>query len=629
MWGHFIVKYSRKMVKGLPHYRHNPGISSRWIWAITVSLALLWAFAGICAEAFAAYNEAPKKRVLVLHSYYRGYKWTDDESAGIEGVLKNVIGAGNLHIEYMDTKKVFGDLYSQRLYEVYKLKYKNFRFDAIITTDNNAFDFMRKYRDELFPGVPVIFCGVNYFQEADLKGLKSFTGVNEENDMKACIDLILKLHPNTRKIVFINEWTTTGQRVHEAFAKASRPFEKTLQFQLLEDVRIEEILQSLRALPPDSVVLYTAFSRDKSGRLFEYNESVFLFTQNSPVPVYTTMEFNLGYGVVGGLIVTGYDQGEMAGRMALRILEGEGAETVPPVIQSPKHYTFDYEQLKAFNISQTELPKESVIVNLPQTLYFKYKKWIDLLIVTFVTLLLIISILLVSIYRRKQAEKELKKSREQLRTLTWRLAEAGETERKSVSRELHDQIGQNLTILGVNLNLLRSLIPKESADLVHSRLADSMALVKQTAERTRNLMNNIRSPVLDDYGLLAAIEQYAKQLAERTDLDIQVKGEEKDGHLPAHVENAMFRVVQEALTNVVKHAKATQVVINVGIAVGQLHLSVEDNGVGYDMATLGAASKEHGWGLITMSERALAVGGTCRVESRPGMGTHVIVEVPV
>ena len=617
------------MAKAFRDYRHFPTYPGRMTVTFLLPVALFCLFTVCVGNALAAYNEAPRKRVLVLHSYYRGYKWTDDESAGIEGALKNVIGAGNLHIEYMDTKKVFGDLYSQRLYEVYKLKYKNFRFDAIITTDNNAFDFMRKYRDELFPGVPVIFCGVNYFQQSDLKGLKSFTGVNEENDMRACIALILKLHPNTRRIVFINEWTTTGQRVHEAFVEASRTFGNSVQFQLLEDAGIEDILQSLRALPPDSAVLYTAFSRDKSGRLFEYNESVFLVTQNSPVPVYTTMEFNLGYGVVGGLIVTGYDQGEMAGRMALRILEGEGAEKVPAVIESPKHYMFDYEQLKHFNISQAELPKESVVVNLPQTLYFKYKKWIDLVIVIFVTLLLIISVLLVSIYRRKQAENELKKSREQLRTLTWRLAEAGETERKAVSRELHDQIGQNLTILGVNLNLLRSLIPRESAELVHSRLADSLALVKQTAERTRNLMNNIRSPVLDDYGLLAAIEQYAKQLAKTTGLDIAVKGDEKDNHLPAHVENAMFRVVQEALTNVVKHAKATQVIINVRVADGQLHLSVEDDGVGYDATVRRGTNKDHGWGFITMSERALAVGGTCRVESQPGMGTHVIVGVPV
>ena len=110
-----------------------------------------------------ALEEAPRKRVLVLHSYYQGYKWTDDENRGIESVLKPVIGTNNLYIEYMDTKKIFGDLYSQRLYEVYKLKYRNFKFDAIMVTDNNAFEFMRKYRDDLISGDTCCFLRCQLF----------------------------------------------------------------------------------------------------------------------------------------------------------------------------------------------------------------------------------------------------------------------------------------------------------------------------------------------------------------------------------------------------------------------------------------------------------------------------------
>ena len=192
-----------------------------------------------------AFKEAARKRVLVLHSYYQGYKWTDDENRGIESVLKPAIGTNNLYIEYMDTKKIFGDLYSQRLYEIYKLKYKNFKFDVIIVTDNNAFEFMLKYRDDLFPGTPVVFCGVNYFEETQLRGQKLITGVNEENDLKGSIELMLKLHPKTKEIIFINEWTTTGQNVHKAFVKTIPQFQEAVKFSLLEDVRIEEILEQL------------------------------------------------------------------------------------------------------------------------------------------------------------------------------------------------------------------------------------------------------------------------------------------------------------------------------------------------------------------------------------------------
>jgi signal transduction histidine kinase len=596
-------------------------------WTALLCLTCI-AVIGLSIET-AAVHYISKKRVLVLHSYYQGYKWTDDENAGIESVLKPVIGRNNIHIEYMDTKKVFGDLYSQRLHDVYEVKYNNYKFDLIIATDNNAFDFMRKYRDKLFPGTPVVFCGVNDIREDQLKGLKFFTGVNEETDFRTFIQLMLKLHPKTKQIVFINEWTITGQEVHAAFIKAIPDFQKSIRFLVLENVKIGEILEQARSLSSDSLVLYTSFSRDKSGTLFEYDQSVSMIAEHCKVPIYTTHEFNIGYGVVGGLIVHGFDQGEAAAKMALRILQGENVEDVPVMMTSPKRYMFDYEQMQRFHIETADLPENSVIVNVPQTLYFKYKKWIDALIVFIAVLLLIISMLLINIRKRKQIERELKGSREQLRALAWRLAETEDKERKRLSRELHDQIGQNLTILGVNLNLLRSLTPENAEELARSRISDSLALVKQTAERTRGLMGNLRSPVLDDYGLVAAIDLYGKQYASRTGINVKTRGPATDTRVPVQVENAMFRVVQEALTNVVKHAQATEVVISVTVADGRLSLSVEDNGAGFDTAKLAEPSSENGWGFVNMSERALAVGGTCRVQSNLGLGTQVVVEVPV
>ena len=378
-----------------------------------------------------ALEEAPRKRVLVLHSYYQGYKWTDDENQGIESVLKPVIGTNNLYIEYMDTKKIFGDLYSQRLYEVYKLKYRNFRFDAIMVTDNNAFEFMRRYRNDLFPGTPLVFCGVNYFDKDWIKGHRLITGVNEENDLKACIEMMLKLHPKTRQIVFINEWTTTGQGVHKAFLKIMPHFQGIVQLSLLEDVKIEELLDQLTSLSDGSLVLYTAFSRDKTGRLFDYDEIISLIASRCKVPIYTTNEFNLGLGVVGGLVVHGYDQGEAAAKMTLRILRGEKPEDIPVMMTSPKRNVFDYAQMQRFGISRSDLSKDSLIVNLPQTFYFKYKKWVDGIIIVLAMLLLIISVLLVNINKRKKTEKALKVSREQLRTLGWRLAESEEAQRKA------------------------------------------------------------------------------------------------------------------------------------------------------------------------------------------------------
>lgn len=617
----------KNMTKKTTYSMWNGDHSRTKIWRTIFCLVLL-SISGRSMDALAV--QAPlNKRVLVLHSYYQGYKWTDDENAGIESVLKPAIGRNNLTIEYMDTKKIFGDLYSERLYEVYQLKYKNFKFHLIIVTDNNAFDFMRKYRDKLFPGTQMVFCGVNDIQEFQLKGLRLFTGVNEETDFKSTIELMLKLHPKTKQIVFVNEWTTTGVNVHEAFVKTIPHFQKSVKFLLLEDVKIEEILEQLPESPPNSLVLYTSFSRDKSGKLFEYNESISLVAQHCKVPIYTTHEFNLGYGVVGGLIVTGYDQGEAAARMALRILEGENAENIPVMMTSPKRYMFDYAQMGRFNITRTDLPADSIIINLPQTFYSKYKRWIGAVIAILVMSLLVISVLLMNIYKRKQTARELKISREQLRALAQRLAKAQERERKMISRELHDQIGQNLTVLAVNLNIMRSFFRESVPDPVEFRINDSIAIIKETTERIRLLMGDLRSPVLDDYGLIAAIDYLGKQYSQRTGINVKILANGVDKRLSASVEHTLFRIVQEALNNVTKHAYPTEVVIKLNVNEGKLYLSIKDNGRGFDTVAWTKVDGERGWGLVTMRERALAVGGTCRVESYPGLGTDVIVEVPV
>jgi signal transduction histidine kinase len=184
-------------------------------------------------------------------------------------------------------------------------------------------------------------------------------------------------------------------------------------------------------------------------------------------------------------------------------------------------------------------------------------------------------------------------------------------------------------VLGVNLNILRSIIPQKGSDLIESRISDSLTLVKQTTQKVRNLMGMLRSPVLDDYGLVAALQFYSEQYSERTGIAVQVRGPDVRPMIRARCESALFRIVQESLTNVLKHAHATEVIITVDVNNGKLHLSIEDNGQGFDQNQFRETGSQRGWGLATMSERALAVNGSFRVESSPGFGTQVIVEVPV
>jgi len=231
------------------------------------------------------------------------------------------------------------------------------------------------------------------------------------------------------------------------------------------------------------------------------------------------------------------------------------------------------------------------------------------------------------ITEHKRAEEELKSSRKQLRALSAQMAEVEEAERKHLARELHDKVGQNLTALGINLNIIRSQMPKEAADLICSRLDDSLSLIEQTTLHIRDVMADLRPELLDDYGVMAALRLYAERFSVRTGITIKILGKELTPRLPSAMETILFRIAQEALTNVAKHARASKVNITLEEAAGMVQITIVDNGKGFDPAAFRQRGDTPGWGLITMKERAIALGGHLRIESAPRKGTTIIVEI--
>lgn len=227
--------------------------------------------------------------------------------------------------------------------------------------------------------------------------------------------------------------------------------------------------------------------------------------------------------------------------------------------------------------------------------------------------------------------EEVKQQSAHLRVLSGRLAESQEIERKALAGELHDQVGQNLTGLDLNLNIIQGQLAAVSAptrELIQLRVNDSLALVEEMAERVRNLMSELSPSILDDFGLIAALQWYGKKLASRVDFTITVQGQEPAPRLATPIEHALFRITQEALTNVAKHAHASAVTLTLDTDNGTVRLVIADDGRGFDPVERNQAPTRQSWGLLMMTERAEAVGGNCCLESSPGQGTRVIVEVP-
>lgn len=238
----------------------------------------------------------------------------------------------------------------------------------------------------------------------------------------------------------------------------------------------------------------------------------------------------------------------------------------------------------------------------------------------------VVQLLVRDVTRRKLAEEALHYRNLALHRLTARLADAQELERQNLARELHDRVGQNLTAINLNLNIIDQSLDEDSA-AVRSRLNDSLQLLEEATRQVRTVMADLRPPMLDDYGLLAALQWYAEQFSARTGVRCLVQGAEPARRLPHRVEVALFRICQEALTNVSKHANATEVVIHLDVERERVRLSVADNGEGFVVTDLGEPAAKAHWGLLTMQERADAVNGTVVVKSQPGKGTLVTVEV--
>jgi len=232
------------------------------------------------------------------------------------------------------------------------------------------------------------------------------------------------------------------------------------------------------------------------------------------------------------------------------------------------------------------------------------------------------------IRERKQALRELERSHAQLRELGARLAEATEAERRRLARELHDRVGQGLTALGINLNFVKNKLPPDPPDNVAERLDAALQLAEETGESIRNVMTDLRPPVLDDYGLAAALRWYAGQLSRRVDVAVVVQAEDLNPRLPQEAETALFRVAQEACNNALKHACAKTVTFTLSQEEDTVRLIVADNGKGFDVAATRRPDAPPRWGLLTMRERARAVGGRARVGSAKGKGTRVTIEVP-
>lgn len=363
------------------------------------------------------------RNVLVFHSYHQGLGWTDGITRGIKNVLNQEPVPSFIHYEYMDTKRNFNDRYLDSLHTLYRIKYKKIKFDVIISSDDHAFRFLLKNKKSLFPGVPVVFCGVNYFQQSYINDKTDYTGIVESFSISGTIDGALKINPDIKRVYVAVDSSVTGRANRKLVEAVIPAYKDRLRFSYISNMSMEEVEDQVSNLPENSIVLISSYTLDRLGKTYTLEESADIITGASNRPVYGFWDFYLNHGVMGGKLTTGISQGEKAAELAVRIMKGERPSDIPVITKSPNRYIYDFNVMEKYNITEAMLPEGSMVINRPLSFYEENRKvfWQILLVICILSIFSIA--LIINLLRRRTAEIELQESEIRFRDLAELLPE--------------------------------------------------------------------------------------------------------------------------------------------------------------------------------------------------------------
>jgi len=353
--------------------------------------------------------------ILYINSYHAGYKWSDDIEAGIRERLDEAGIDHILHVEFMDTKRSIPNEAIALFRQTIQVKYSSIDLQVIITSDDNAFTFIKENRDDFFGSVPVVFCGVNYLGPSALEGITNVTGINESADIEGTLDMILDLHENVRHILVVNDTTPTGRRMGRELSWIQQNFSDRLAFTILDKLPLEHVIKRVANATPKEVVLYVLFQKDSLGHAFEYDDSLRAICNSSTVPVYGLWDFQLGHGIVGGNLLTGRQQGLDAGGHVLKIIRGEKADTIRILMESQASPQVDHRMITRFGLPVNKLPPGTRIVNRPFSFLETHKDLIARVGVVIVLLSALLFTLIILLIKKNRVEKELIHRETQLR----------------------------------------------------------------------------------------------------------------------------------------------------------------------------------------------------------------------
>ena len=571
-----------------------------------------------------------QRKVLVLYSTGRDAAISLTSERELPRILDNGLDRHlDYHSEYIDAGRFPDPAYQAGFRDFLRVKYAGLRFDLVIGILDVSIQFLQRYRAELFPDAPVVF----FARTQVAPPLSNATGLTGEVDFAQTVTFARALHPGLGQVFVVSGAGPRDKALERQAREQFRQFEPQLKFTYLAGLPTSQLEDRLAALPANSIVYYVLVYEDGAGELFQPLEYLDRIAARANRPTYSWVDSTIGHGVVGGTMQRLEAQIDAIGDLALRVLSGVPADTIPIGRLNLDVAQADWRQLGRWGISEARLPAGTQILYREPGMWERYKGYVVGASAILLAQTALIIGLLVQATRRRRAEEEVRRSQEELRRrserirdLGGRLLNAQEAERSRLARELHDDVGQQMALLAMDLQTLSAF--DQDPDGEAEKLArEALSRTDTIAKTLHDLSHRLHPARLRLIGLVAALNGLQRELShsEKSDVVITFTHENVPATLPHDLTLCIFRVVQEALQNAVRHGHARTISMHVKGSPSDLALTIVDDGIGFDVKDMWGK----GLGLVSMTERLESIGGSLAIHSSPGAGACIEVHAPI
>lgn len=363
-------------------------------------------------------NDLSKKSILLLYSFDAGYTSFQRFNTGFQSVVTPIgIGHSQIFTQSLDLVRYGNDEYRRNLAEFLRYKFADHKFDLIITINEPAFGFLLKEGRAISPGTPTLaIAGPATFNPDETA--RKVVLIPDTLDYSGTLNQALTLFPKTRHVLHINGNSVTERRQDEEATRAFVSWRPRLDIEDTRNLPLETILQRVQSLPPDSIIIFSSFFQDSTGKTFTRREVARRIAQVANAPIFGLYDIFMDTGVLGGSMLSYLGEGERAGQLALDLLRQQKHFDKPLLrLVGNKQTFYDWQQIKRWKADYSQLPANTLFINRPPTLWQQYKWYVIAAVVFFLLQALLISTLLLQRRHNKTVEKALRESDEQLHAI--------------------------------------------------------------------------------------------------------------------------------------------------------------------------------------------------------------------